>query len=62
MSNMQGCRDFWKGYRRGRIEIETYGVHTARDRYYFGYCGNGNSNYSRGFISAINKSLAKLSK
>ena len=60
MANMQGCRDYWNGYRNGKAEIATYGAYKARERYNYGYCGNGSFNYYKGFRDAINKSIAKL--
>lgn len=60
MANMNGCKEYWNGYRNGKREVSIYGAREAYERYYYGYCGNGTTNYSNGFIAAIRKSIAKL--
>lgn len=60
--NMQGCREYWRGYSAGKAAVLEHGLDLALDRYYFGYCGNGSWNYSNGFFAALCKAAIKRDK
>lgn len=62
MKNMNGCKEYWKGYRAGKSYISIYGIETTIEHYTFGYCGNGTLNYCKGFSEAIRKASERLAK
>lgn len=60
MANTKALESWRSGYAAGKAYAAEYGIATANEHYRYGYCGNGERNYSNGFFRALSDIRAKL--